>query len=173
MSHQVLYRFYGNNNQLLYVGISNTWYQRFHDHEKKSGWFSKVTYSTFEWHETRESVEAAELIAIRSENPEFNLLHNPAWESPTDHFKKLKNAIHTGQKLDDLHQLLLTKMREDWHQIKKPLNRMQSKWIAMVFLNSFYDFNLGVWGCRNCVALANSGSVNNWSLDAYNELDGK
>jgi predicted GIY-YIG superfamily endonuclease len=168
MSTQTLYRFFDADGSLLYVGITDTWYQRFHEHERKSGWFSKVASCTFESHETREKVMAAELIAIRSENPEFNQLHNPAYESRMDHFAKLKSWTFTGLTPDEQHAELVKQMKHRLLHIKGK----QSKWVAMAFLDLFYDLGPeGVFSCRNCVALANASNVNTWHSDAYFSLE--
>jgi hypothetical protein len=169
MSRQTLYRFFDGSGRLLYVGISDTWYQRFHDHERKSGWFSKVAYSTFEWHTSRESVQAAELMAKRTENPDFNNAHKPADETTMDHFAKLKFWTHTDLTPDDRHLNLISEMREHLLPIKVG---KQSKWIAMAFIDIYqYLGPKGLIECRNCDALANNRNVNIWHNDAYKTME--
>jgi hypothetical protein len=171
MSKQTLYRFYDTDGNLLYVGISNTWYQRFHDHERKSGWFSKVAYSTFEWHESRESVSIAELQAIRTENPEFNQAHNPSYETTMDHFAKLKMWTYTDLTPDKTHLELITEMKEHLWRIRKG---NQAKWVAMAFIDLYlYLGPRGLIECRNCDALAASRNINNWHGCAYESLEKK
>lgn len=168
MSKQVLYRFFDIDNNLLYVGISNTWYQRFHDHEKKAGWFSKVASTTFEWYEDRASVEAAELLAIRTENPEFNKANNPNYETTIDHFAKLKIWTYSDLVPDTAHLELISEMREHLRLISK---KKQSKWIAMAFIDIYYYLGPeGAIQCRNCDALANNRNINIWHGDAYESL---
>jgi predicted GIY-YIG superfamily endonuclease len=171
MSHQVLYRFFDNQDNLLYVGISNTWYQRFHDHERKAGWFSKVAYSTFEWHDSRESVEAAELVAIRTENPKFNKANNPSYETTVDHFAKIKLWTYSDVPADKAHEALIRYMKE-YISVRLTVHRKQSKWIALAFLGTYYD--IGPFGhiqCRNCDALANNANIHRWESDAYDSLE--
>jgi predicted GIY-YIG superfamily endonuclease len=169
MSKQVLYRFYDPDGKLLYVGITNTWYQRFHDHERKAGWFSKVAYSTFEWHEDRKSVEAAELKAIRTENPEFNKLNNPSYETVMDHFAKLKLWTFSDVEADKAHLSLIAEMKDHLELIGK---RKQSKWIAMAFIDSYSFFGpRNLLQCRNCEAMFNNRNVNIWHGDAYKSLE--
>jgi predicted GIY-YIG superfamily endonuclease len=168
MSEQVLYRFYNHDGKLLYVGITNTWYQRFHDHERKAGWFSKVAYSTFEWHENRKSVEAAELQAIRTENPEFNKANNPAYETVMDHFAKMKAWTFTDTQPDAEHLELINEMKEHLWRIRK---KGQSKWIAMAFIDLYYYLApKGRIHCRNCHAMANNRNINIWHGNAYESL---
>jgi predicted GIY-YIG superfamily endonuclease len=174
MSEQTLYRFYDENDNLLYVGITNTWYQRFHQHERKSGWFSHVTHATFESYESREAVEAAELVAIKTENPQFNKASNPAYEVGVNHFARLKTWTQTNSLPDSIHESLVAQMKSEWKELQKPKAKRQSKWVAMVFLNAFYDQT--PWElieCRNCTALANSSNVNSWASQAFEELDGE
>jgi predicted GIY-YIG superfamily endonuclease len=172
MSHQVLYRFYDQEGSLLYVGISNTWYQRFHNHERKAGWFSKVASSTFEWHESRESVEAAELLAIKTENPQFNKASNPAYETPTDHFQKIKLWTHSDLDPDERHAMLISHMKE-YLSARPEIKGKQSKWIALAFIDMYYEIGpSGFIDCRNCDAMGNSENINRWSDDAYESLRG-
>jgi predicted GIY-YIG superfamily endonuclease len=169
MSKQVLYRFFDQDNNLLYVGISNTWYQRFHDHERKAGWFSKVAYSTFEWHENRQSVEAAELLAIHTENPEFNKANNPNYETTVDHFGKIKLWAFMDLEPDDGHKELIHSMKERLSLLKQ---RKQSKWIALAFIDTYYKIGpKGQIECRNCDAMANNQNINRWHNDAYQSLE--
>jgi predicted GIY-YIG superfamily endonuclease len=169
MSKQTLYRFYDKDGNLLYVGISNAWYQRFHDHERKAGWFSKVAYSTFEWHESRESVQIAELQAIRTENPEFNKANNPSYETTMDHFAKLKTWTYTDLTPDQTHLELIAEMKEHLWRIRKG---ERSKWIAMAFIDLYsYLGPKGLIQCRNCDAMAANRNINIWHGDAYATLE--
>jgi hypothetical protein len=169
---QTLYRFYDKDDTLLYVGVTNTWYQRFHQHERQAGWFSKVSHATFEPYESREAVEAAELIAIKTENPVFNKASNPAYEVGVNHFARLKTWTQTDSHPDSIHDSLVAQMKAEWRELQRPKPKRQSKWVAMVFLNAFY--NQTPWEkieCRNCTALANSSNVNSWASQAYEEMD--
>lgn len=85
-----LYRFFDADGALLYVGISEHPLVRLDMHTHTQPWWSLVTSATFEQHQTREDARAAELAAIRSEHPAFNVADNgdprlsdrlQAWES--------------------------------------------------------------------------------------------
>ena len=168
---QTLYRFYDSTNSLLYVGISNTWYQRFHQHERSSGWFSRVTHATFEPYESREAVEAAELIAIKTENPQFNKASNPAYETPTDHFQKIKLWTQSNLEPDQLHASLIEYMK-DYRELRPQIKGKQSKWVAMSFIDIYYEIGpQGLIECRNCDAMANNDNINRWHSDAYESLE--
>jgi hypothetical protein len=173
MKPQTLYRFFDVAGNLLYVGITNTWYQRFHEHEKKSGWFADVSYVTFEGHETRESVRAAEIQAIKTENPCFNLADNPAYETKMDHFAKLKTWLYKSIPTDELHKELIEAMKK--FAATKGLYKVskRSKWVAMAFISAYYDIGpSGKINCRNCDAMANDGNINGWANQAYEDWDG-
>jgi predicted GIY-YIG superfamily endonuclease len=171
MSKQTLYRFYDSSDSLLYVGITNTWYQRFHQHERSSGWFSKVAYATFESYESREAVEDAELVAIKTENPQFNKASNPAYETATDHFQKIKLWTQSDLEPDRLHASLIEYMKE-YRELRPQIKGKQSKWIAMSFIDIYYEIGpQGLIDCRNCDAMANSENINRWHSDAYESLE--
>lgn len=70
-----LYRFYDQNERLLYVGISGNPGRRFHEHSKDKGWWAQVARSTMEHHPTREEAAAAEVAAIITERPLHNIVH--------------------------------------------------------------------------------------------------
>ena len=169
---QTLYRFFDKDSNLLYVGITNTWHQRFHQHERTAGWFSRVAHATFEPYESREAVEAAELVAIKTENPQFNKASNPAYETPTDHFQKIKLWAQSNLEPDTLHSSLIEYMKE-YRELRPQIKGKQSKWVAMAFLDTYYEIGpQGLVECRNCDAMANSENINRWSNDAYESLGG-
>ena len=72
MAEQTLYRFFGQDNQLLYIGISINAYNRYKGHLQTKTWMDEVVSITLEPHINRREVEQAEIEAIRSENPKYN-----------------------------------------------------------------------------------------------------
>lgn len=92
-----LYRLYDSGNQLLYVGISNNPESRWKSHlYGTADWPRLASSRTDEWFDTRVDAEAAEVIAIKAEQPRFNGTHNfteapfcPAvWSPPLDGQKR-------------------------------------------------------------------------------------
>lgn len=77
-THQqtALYRHFGSNSELLYVGISINAFFRLHQHGKGARWVNKITIMTIENFSTREEALAAEETAIREEKPKYNIVHN-------------------------------------------------------------------------------------------------
>jgi hypothetical protein len=72
-----LYRFFSSEGVLLYVGISSRVEHRFScQHLFEKDWWVEVERATFEHFEYREHAEAAEVKAIETEVPVYNIAHN-------------------------------------------------------------------------------------------------
>ena len=74
---QTLYRFYDQDDQLLYVGITKFFEPRLKQHYKNADWFFDTARVTLEHYQTRQDVERAESQAIKSERPKYNIAKNP------------------------------------------------------------------------------------------------
>jgi len=68
-----LYRHFDNDKNLLYVGISLSVATRLMQHRQNSGWFDRISLVTVEKFPSREEALKAEVEAIKSENPRFNI----------------------------------------------------------------------------------------------------
>lgn len=68
-----LYRFYGDDGALLYVGMTVNPGARWPQHEADKTWWHEVRGITRELYPDRDSVRAAEALAITVENPRYNL----------------------------------------------------------------------------------------------------
>ncbi|GGY78768.1 hypothetical protein GCM10010363_69610 [Streptomyces omiyaensis] len=65
-----LYRAFGQEGELLYVGISSDPYGRFRTHHREKDWWEKdVAKLTLEWYPNRPLAEKAEYEALHSELP--------------------------------------------------------------------------------------------------------
>ena len=71
-----LYRFFGEDGTLLYVGISDRAIVRMAEHEIGKPWWPEVRSATFENYALRDHAEQAETRAIRSEHPVYNVRDN-------------------------------------------------------------------------------------------------
>lgn len=80
--HTTLYRFFDAQDRLLYVGIAGRPAERAHQHSKKKEWWSEVDHSTYEHFSTREAAAAAEVAAIVTEHPVYNVVHNGKRTTP-------------------------------------------------------------------------------------------
>lgn len=70
-----LYRFYGANGALLYVGMTADPGARWKTHSKGKSWWHNVAQVRVEHFLDRTSAEVAERRAIRSEHPRHNVQH--------------------------------------------------------------------------------------------------
>lgn len=69
-----LYRMYGTNSQLLYIGIAVNPEERWRHHESTE-WWPLVDRKSVEWFDDFESAASAEAKAIRTEHPQYNGTH--------------------------------------------------------------------------------------------------
>jgi hypothetical protein len=76
MSTHALYRFFDNAGELLYVGITMNPAARWKQHSKDKDWWTEVANITVEPHPGREAVLEAERLAILTEKPLYNTVHN-------------------------------------------------------------------------------------------------
>lgn len=72
-----LYRLYDARGDLLYVGITNNTHRRWGQHELCQPWWHLVRDTSVQWFEDRGEVETAEVVAIETERPRFNVEHVP------------------------------------------------------------------------------------------------
>lgn len=67
-----LYRHYDSAGNLLYVGISLSFFRRLMEHRDGSGWFMDIARVDIQWFDSEMEAEEAERVAIMKEAP----LHN-------------------------------------------------------------------------------------------------
>jgi hypothetical protein len=72
-----LYRHFGGDGRLLYVGISLFALRRLAAHEREAGWWADVRTITIQPYGSRALAAAAEIEAIRVERPRWNQQHHP------------------------------------------------------------------------------------------------
>lgn len=73
-----LYRFFGADGSLLYVGLTMNPGTRWPSHARDKPWWLEVHTLTIEHFADRPAVEDAERRAIRAERPRYNVIHNRA-----------------------------------------------------------------------------------------------
>ncbi|MFF4791877.1 GIY-YIG nuclease family protein [Streptomyces sp. NPDC001276] len=71
-----LYRLSDSAGQLLYVGISAKPLQRWTQHAAEKPWWPLVSTMTLEWFDSNAEALAMEALAIQSEWPQHNVVHN-------------------------------------------------------------------------------------------------
>ena len=69
-----LYRVFDGDKNLIYVGISLSFFSRLQQHKKNSVWFDKMSSVTLTQYMTREEALFAEATAINTENPQMNIM---------------------------------------------------------------------------------------------------
>lgn len=69
-----LYRLYGSDGRLLYIGVTHSLKERFGQHAADKPWWPDVARRTVEWHGDRDLVLAAEAEAIEGERPAYNIV---------------------------------------------------------------------------------------------------
>lgn len=70
-----VYRCFGANGELLYVGISTNGYARLEVHRRGATWWPSVTRIRVEQYRNRREAMRVEAIAIFTESPLHNLSH--------------------------------------------------------------------------------------------------
>lgn len=88
--HHVLYRFFNDEAELLYVGITNDPVHRFSNHAYTKPWFAEAAAATMTHYPTRGELIAAERQAIERERPQYNRAHSVLPQPPAAHIKPLK-----------------------------------------------------------------------------------
>lgn len=69
----LVYRIYDTDDRLIYIGHSCSLQQRFVDHSQSAWWWSLAARIAIQLHPDRNSVRAAEAVAIQEEQPMFNV----------------------------------------------------------------------------------------------------
>lgn len=71
-----LYRFFGADGALLYIGIALQPFARMGQHRREKSWWGEVATVAIEHHVSRADALAAERLAIKAERPRYNVVHN-------------------------------------------------------------------------------------------------
>jgi hypothetical protein len=148
---EVLYRFYDQNDDLLYVGVTGSWQERLNQHYKNSSFFSEVKHATFEHHSSRLGVLGAEERAILTESPKYNKALNPNYEGPIQHFATIKKMVYSKMLPQDEHFDMVFELQvayktnSDWH---KPTSGLLAKY--MLELRPVWEENFEIT-CQMCI----------------------
>jgi hypothetical protein len=88
-----LYRLWGEDSVLLYVGIAVTGREeaRWAEHSRSKSWWHEVVEKTVEEFPDRREAADAEMIAIKSEKPVHNVVHNASGRGLNAYMKRLGN----------------------------------------------------------------------------------
>lgn len=91
--HTSLYRYYDDNDVLLYVGITGRGIARNVEHNKSKMWWRYVDHQTVEHFATRHAAEAAERDVIRTFRPPFNKQYNDSHEQTRNSYLAVRAAV--------------------------------------------------------------------------------
>lgn len=100
MNRHQLYRHFGKDNELLYIGISFSAIYRAAQHRMLSHWWPEIERIEIKNFDTRQDLVAAEVEAIIKEKPKYNKHHSGKQEiaeidNIINEFSNLKhNVIH-------------------------------------------------------------------------------
>lgn len=72
-----LYRLFGSEGELLYVGITSLGMKRLKQHAKVQPWWTEVAGAIFKHYGDRESALEDEAHLIRTLRPKYNIQHHP------------------------------------------------------------------------------------------------
>ncbi|MEU9578820.1 GIY-YIG nuclease family protein [Streptomyces chilikensis] len=102
--HTALYRFFDEQDVLLYVGITDRLTVRFREHSHHSKWWPLAVSHRVEWLAGRALADRTERQVIREEKPLFNVLHTPRARLPLSEETGRQDVAANGGNslLDDL-----------------------------------------------------------------------
>lgn len=70
-----VYRILGEDDELLYIGMTNNPAIRWNGHQRIQPWWNELRSMSVEWFDSREEAAAAEKAAIQSEEPKYNVTY--------------------------------------------------------------------------------------------------
>jgi predicted GIY-YIG superfamily endonuclease len=157
-----LYRYYDANDNLLYVGITDSISRRAHQHQKNSQWHQFAVRADLHHYISREEALEAESMAIAQENPYYNIAGSDQFSiEPNKHWQDLT----TGNLQDPLHQEILEYMI---CETKLCMNQGISKdQLIYFFVNCIWDIFDSKVPCVACRRLVNSNEFNEASDRAW------
>jgi predicted GIY-YIG superfamily endonuclease len=155
----VLYRYFDEDDTLLYVGITNSPLVRMSQHLRDKAWFRNAIRTTYEHFSSRAEVEAAEVEAIRTEKPKYNIAHavgplpqqigvkpRISYTSSRDANRfQAPDAIASDDLTDEEHEAL---MLERERRVRYWLRGTRCPSCELICLYREYD---GLIKCSNCL----------------------
>lgn len=145
---QHLYRWYDENDVLLYVGVSVNAYFRAKSHKTNASWWAEAATMRLESFDTREAVLAAEKLAIQTEHPVYNVTHaqkyqqdsGQSWAGTTaSQFAREKDAVAAYR------ESFRTKDKALRRNAKKALERYGWDWRSLLFLRDWDQYPKPPW----------------------------
>lgn len=94
-----VYRYYDENNVLLYVGYTTQGPKRNHQHASDKSWWTYVARQEVDHYETVEEAKKQEVQLIRHYRPPFNKQHNPDNGSLAESYVQMASMPFGGSRL--------------------------------------------------------------------------
>lgn len=101
----ILYRFYDEADQLIYVGATTNPAVRFQEHSHHQPWWDEVATIRLERFDSRKKLMAAEAAAIAEEGPRHNTIH--AKQQPFRRRKRKNGEGSITQRADGYWQAVI------------------------------------------------------------------
>jgi len=145
---EILYRFYNDSNELLYVGITMHLPERWRKHKRNKPWIDEVTRITLQHFDNRQALELAEREAIENEHPTHNVIYNRN-RAERDSGQSVivdeeLRRLSLWQETPQLWDLVIKYMRELQSIDPVPLTNYQAFMEYLSEADRFLD------GCRDC-----------------------
>lgn len=161
-----LYRFFGTDNRLLYVGITHYPSARFSQHKNHKPW-SEIRRIELETFPDRQSAEIAERLAIQQEGPLWNVVY--AGEKFISDDPKPQTTTPDGLIGHCFHSF---QTKEDGCQLVEWQGQVLSKIAEGFYLVETYDWLMGTAHNRMVIALTDMQGWafyedDEWMRDAY------
>jgi hypothetical protein len=179
-----VYRFYNDAGHLLYVGITDNWPARFHEHAKKSAWYKEARRIDLKPFDSREDALAEELSAIHNEDPLWNI-NGSAKASATEHYKKIVEWVESENWFEPYHEVIVQELGEALNNMDIGVWNFPESWQnhRKLYAPEFVGFvtamaPFGLIPCEVCIRAASHGTITNWAsevvqfeTDFVNNLD--
>ena len=134
---KILYRHYDENDRLLYIGVSNSFFERLSNHKNHSHWFEKVTKIHLEHFDSQEDLLIAEKKAIKKEKPLHNIRYSDVNKIPTN---PILNTVKVCRLLG-VNRWTFNRMIEDGRFPVEPIKGTKPKLWNSSFVNAWIEEN--------------------------------
>jgi hypothetical protein len=175
-----VYRFYDADNRLLYVGVTENWPARFHEHAKKAAWYKHARRIDLKPFDSREEALAEELRAIHDEDPLWNI-NGSAKASATEHYKQVvewaREWAETGKEVK-YHEFVVPEIGHEMRFPELPDSFYPKEWVGhrKLYARAFRGIvwalkDFGHIRCETCIRAATHRTIANWAeeVDYYED----